>query len=62
MEEHSFRSLHGGSFLNGVLGEGNRRAVIITLCLISLMQMSLGSEEEDGGVGIQGDGSLWFSC
>lgn len=30
----------GGSFLNVVLEEGNRRAVIIPLCLISLMQMS----------------------
>lgn len=49
-------SLHGGSFLNGVVKEGNRRAVIIPLCLFSLMQM--GSREE-GGVDIQ-DGSLIF--
>lgn len=49
--------LHGGSFLNGVVEERNRRAVIIPLCLFSLMQM--GSREE-GGVDIRGDGSLVF--
>lgn len=46
-EEPSFGSLRGRSFLNGVLEEGNRRAVIIPLYLISL---SLGSQEEEGGV------------
>lgn len=61
-EEPSFGSLCGGSFLNGIfLEEGNRRAVIISLCLISLMQMSNGSGEEEGGVDTRGDGSLWFS-
>lgn len=35
--------------MNGVLEEGNRRAVIIPLHLISLTQTSLGSGEEGGG-------------
>jgi len=50
-EGPSFGSLRGGSVLNGVLEEGKGKAVIIPLCLISLMQMSLGSGEE-GGTGV----------